>query len=328
MKKCPKCNAEIQENARFCLYCMTSFEQKQALDFPKPNNRRWLILLAAVSAVALILAGVLLFGGKKTPAPKQEGGSTVQPSESGAQTLPQEPDSSAPNGEQVAPQTDGTSFGGVNGGTQNGGGSGVSSQPAVNNTPASGGQTSSQTGGGNTNGGASNSTPVSKPENQPESNPEPEPEPETPPTSQAKYTYIAATVQNTYPDNRMASLEGCIVITKVNYKESSGNYTIPQTVDGQTVVAIMPNAFSGTDARSVTLPATVKSVWSNAFAGCGNLTDLYFRSRAIHLEKDAFPAACKGKITIHCARDCRDFDYYYYKNTASNYGATYKEWNG
>lgn len=28
MKKCPKCGAQIEDNARFCVYCMTDFSQK------------------------------------------------------------------------------------------------------------------------------------------------------------------------------------------------------------------------------------------------------------------------------------------------------------
>ena len=68
MKKCPKCKADIQEEARFCLYCMTSFEEKQTIETPKENNKRWLIIIAAVLALVLIVACIFLFNQKDSQA--------------------------------------------------------------------------------------------------------------------------------------------------------------------------------------------------------------------------------------------------------------------
>ena len=132
----------------------------------------------------------------------------------------------------------------------------------------------------------------------------------------------------------MYAPENAIVITKVNYKEESGNYVIPDTIDGKKVAAIMPSAFSDSSisstVKSVTLPSTVRTIWSNAFKDCFNLTDLYIKSAVIGIYEDAFPDSSKrtAKLTLHCKRDCRDFDFYYYRNIAERYDAEYEEWNG
>ena len=59
MKKCPKCNADIQENARFCLYCMTSFEDKEKVSTLPNKKRRYIVLIIAV-IFAIVLSGVVL----------------------------------------------------------------------------------------------------------------------------------------------------------------------------------------------------------------------------------------------------------------------------
>jgi len=73
MKKCPKCKAEIQENARFCLYCMTSFDEKQAVDADKNTDKRWLIIAAALLALLLIGAVIAFSLNCGGPSEKQKG---------------------------------------------------------------------------------------------------------------------------------------------------------------------------------------------------------------------------------------------------------------
>ena len=34
--KCPHCGAPVEQGARFCLHCMTSFEKKQEIKKEKP----------------------------------------------------------------------------------------------------------------------------------------------------------------------------------------------------------------------------------------------------------------------------------------------------
>ena len=35
-----------------------------------------------------------------------------------------------------------------------------------------------------------------------------------------------------------------------------------------------------------------------------------------------------SQLTIHCSYDCKNFNYYYYRNKAEEYNAVYKEWDG
>ncbi len=114
-----------------------------------------------------------------------------------------------------------------------------------------------------------------------------------------------------------------IVITGVEELRSDGIYDIPAVIDGKTVVAIMANAFSGSGAKVVYIPETVKTVHDHAFNDCA-LTDVYFRGNAIFCYPDAFP---KG-FTLHCSANCNDRNLRYYKSSATNFGAVWAEWNG
>lgn len=57
MKTCPFCNAQIEEEARFCLYCMTSLDKKEAIADPPPRRRWWLWLVALAVSVSVGLIG-------------------------------------------------------------------------------------------------------------------------------------------------------------------------------------------------------------------------------------------------------------------------------
>ncbi|MBR4744711.1 MAG: zinc ribbon domain-containing protein [Oscillospiraceae bacterium] len=69
---CPVCGAALQENARFCLHCMTSFDEKTeipATGLPKRAARKRAVLLAcALLLLAALGAGVFfLLSGKNAP---------------------------------------------------------------------------------------------------------------------------------------------------------------------------------------------------------------------------------------------------------------------
>ena len=66
MKKCPYCGAEIEESARFCLYCMQSLTEKEQIPTHQKKRPKPQIILASVIAPLMIFA-VCLFGGKIAP---------------------------------------------------------------------------------------------------------------------------------------------------------------------------------------------------------------------------------------------------------------------
>lgn len=69
MKICPNCKAELDENARFCLRCMTSLDEKEQIQPPIHKPRRWgLALLCFLCLTASLIAIVIL----RTPTKQAE----------------------------------------------------------------------------------------------------------------------------------------------------------------------------------------------------------------------------------------------------------------
>ncbi len=340
MKKCPKCKAEIQENARFCLYCMTSFEEKQTMETPKENNKRWLIIIAAVLVVMLIIISIVLFapkGNGSNDSNNNSNSSSIRsdfnPSadNNGTTSNEQQVDEGA-SGEEPSPSSSSQTQNPTK--NENVTINNTSDNTTTNHTSTnSSSQNSSATNKPSDNTATSTSTPSTSTSANSTTN---DVTSGTPTNTQPKYTYVTATIENAYPTgySAMYALDNAIVITKANYTEESGNYVIPDTIDGKKVVAIMPSAFSDSSisstVKSVTLPATVRIIWSDAFKDCFNLTDLYIKSAVIGIYEDALPDPSKrnGKLTIHCKKDCRDFDFYNYRNIVNRYDAEYEEWNG
>lgn len=59
MKSCPHCKAKLENEARFCLYCMTSLETKQTIIAPDRKPRKAPVRIAVVAAFIALLTAVL-----------------------------------------------------------------------------------------------------------------------------------------------------------------------------------------------------------------------------------------------------------------------------
>lgn len=346
MKICPKCKAEIQEEARFCLYCMTSFEEKQTIETPKETNKWWLYIIAAVFAILLGCLIVFFFAQKNShnvtdgtfdnssfssdldiiisngsilseQQNTQSGDNKVStvtsnhqtptPSKNETDTINKTPNNAVSN----SSTPDGSTS------TDNT----PSSNTTQNNTVTNNTTTNSTSNSNKTENDSSN-TITSTP-----STTTPSPE-----TTAVTYIYRDAKYGDDYSVG--ASLENAVVITGVKTVAADGKYVIPETLDGKKVIAIMALAFCddsiSNTVKTVVVPSTVKTIWNNAFANCYNLTDIYFCGDSIYTESNVFADISKrnGILTIHCSANCNDRNYRYYKNSASNYDAEYEEWNG
>lgn len=340
MKKCPKCKAEIQEEARFCLYCMTSFEEKQTIETPKENNKRWLIIIAAVLVLILIVVGILLFAQKNTPNNEENDTSTNSSISSDLvtpyNTTSSEQQNSDSQGSETSTPTSNnqtqTPPKNENNITNN-----SSGKTTANNSTTSRGSQNSNTNNttnSKTNSTSTNYTSSSNKTDNDSSNTSSTTSTTTTPSQTTTVTYIYRDAKYGDDFSVSANLENAVVITGVKTTAADGKYIIPETIDGKKVVAIMALAFCddsiSSTVKTVIVPSSVKTIWNNAFAKCYNLTDIYFKGNAIYTESNAFPEKSKrnGTLTIHCSVNCSDRNYRYYKNSASYYDAEYKEWNG
>ncbi|MBO5891533.1 MAG: leucine-rich repeat protein [Oscillospiraceae bacterium] len=303
MRKCPFCKAEIEDNARFCLYCMKTLNEKEVIPPPQKKKQWWPLAVVGVLLPVLFVFLVLILGREDVQHEESFSGTHT----TGAETPNSTGESTEPSQGEESKPTEGTD-------TQE-------TQQNATQPP--------ETTPGNI---------VPEPSTQPTTTtpqettqPEETTEETTPPESittpemsitEVAYTYRAARTGDDF-NAQYQNAGNDIVITGISQPSAEGVYDIPSYIDGKKVIAIVANAFSGSNAKIVYVPATVKTIWNYAFAEC-SLTDIYFRGNAIYTESKAF----SGALTIHCSASCSDRNFRYYKNCAANYGAIWEEWNG
>lgn len=91
MKKCPFCGADIEDSARFCLYCMQSLTEKEQILLHEKKKPQWSMIIVAV--VALVILVMLLLPKMLNPSTENPELSSV-PSESTGNSTPTQTDPS------------------------------------------------------------------------------------------------------------------------------------------------------------------------------------------------------------------------------------------
>ena len=258
MKTCPYCRASIEESARFCLYCMTSLDEKRPI--ASPSNRRVPFWGLGIGVLVLLGLGIAVFI-------MMRDGSSQEPLPSSETTVHNDAITTLSSG-------------------------------AIVPTSATATSTTTTT---------------------------------TTATATETYSYRLATREDVYIERTIAMPDDVLIITGIVTPSANGIYRVPNEIDGMRVVAIDRGAFRGEDVHKVVLPANVMTVNIDAFSACPNLTDIYYTSNAIYTYADAFAPLSErtGTLTIHCASDCANRHFQYYRTIASQwFDAEYEEWNG
>ena len=364
MKKCPKCKAEIGEEARFCLYCMTSFEEKQTIETPKENDKRWLYIIAAVLALVLIALSIFFFAPKNRSnvinnasvdsfvnsdfeafidsfsiTSKEQQNSMLENTETSSSKVLTHSDEkgkdnttnnssndtssnkASSNKATIKDKSNSSYNSSSTNTTTNNASTSINSQ---NNTNKSSANTSSSSSSKTNNNNSKNSSTTNT---------------TTPATTPVIYSYRDAQYGDDF--STKTNVENCVVITGVETASANGKYSIPETIDGKKVIAIMEFAFTDSAIRDsvkkVIIPASVKTINTNAFISCLNMTDIYFCGDAIYCYTRSLPHdndKYQKTFTVHCSAECTDRNYRTYKsyitnylnNTLGDYSILYDEW--
>ena len=306
MKQCPYCHSELEDSARFCLYCMRDLEPKRKMAAAAPVFRRktvWIAALAVLLAAGVALA--LFFVNRPTPPIREE-------SETVGAGLVREESGQKRSGSFAA--------------------SGSSSRPtASEELPADPGGTAYQPSSGGQGSTDTSRTPSPKVSSSPKTS--------SAAVSSAAPSYPAVTY--TYRDAKAgddfayyANIDNAVVITGVAEPTPTGIYYVPATIDGKRVIAIGSIAFSNASVRNgvkqVIVADGVRTIQIHAFDDCVNMTDIWFYGKSVYTHMLAFCESSDraGTLTIHCSADCEDRNFHLYQNSAELWHAVYEEWNG
>ena len=116
-------------------------------------------------------------------------------------------------------------------------------------------------------------------------------------TMTAAPTTTATSAPKRYVSFDYKKTDGGVVLTK--YTGNEADVTIPETLDGQPVVAVGDSAFQRSHVlRSVSIPSTVRAVGSNAFRECRNLRSVSLGSGVNAIGDAAFLGCGLQSVTL------------------------------
>ena len=97
--------------------------------------------------------------------------------------------------------------------------------------------------------------------------------------------------------------DGTVVYYPAIDVNTTGEISIPGTLDGYTVVTIGKEAFRGCKIEAVTIPAEVTYIDDNAFADCSNLVKVYCKGQPYDISETAFEGIY-SQATAYYPEDC------------------------
>ena len=311
MKACPYCNKKIEDNARFCLYCMSTLNEKKILSFSKkPFYKKRYIFVAAFSAVAILLSCIFAFPKNTVPSAATTDSSDIISS----QQTSLSPDTASRN---VASKN-------------------ASSKPNLlslifSNSSSRYTSTSSKTNTATVTNKYNSSTPSKTSSSLKESSSSSKVSSALQSTSSTAYgeskTYKCFTYK--IMDNGLINISKCDPLTQ-------GEVIVPDKIEGRTVVGISYKAFADcTKITSVTIPDTVTAVGTGAFKNCTSLKTVNL-SKAVNTIPDECFEGCVSLTYVNAGviylvkceafKDCKSLttlNWYLNNNVYLSIGAHY-----
>ncbi len=330
MKYCPHCGAQLEDHASFCLYCMTSLDEKVDA-FPKKKPKKWLFLLLGILMTFALNIYLLHIPYPLNPpkditlntpstqstvgtVPSESTVSTnITPTESTADSSTESTDPMDPT-ESIEP-TDPTEPIEPTEPTE----PIEPTEPMHSTNPTSPTNPTEPT----------QSTPTTPPTTQPTTPPTTQPTapkaPDTTPvlSSDGIYLYRDAIPAddangNTPEANSITILAGLLV---------QKTLSIPETIDGKKVAYIGTNAMNASEIEVLYIPKTLKGIHYNAFLNCP-ITDVYVSAENISIHEGTFPDA--DNLVFHSSSTCKQIGSTnrLLKDYAASLGMTWQEWTG
>ena len=312
MKECPFCKAEIEEHARFCLYCMTSLEEKKV--YENQEDKKKYIPIIVILLLIMVVITIIIIGCKEND---NINDNTYQTTQSELNSDEQLTTSHTGSSTEPTDITDNSTKPPKN---INSGSTSISTKPTTNNNEPTHNNTTKPT-----------DDTLKEPNNTTNSSESEQPSPI--PSGNNIYNYRDAVPADDYMAN-LSITKNAVVITSVKAISPDGTYVIPEEIDNKKVVAIMNNAFCDSNVsntvKQVVIPASVKTINAYAFYKCYNLTDIYIKGEEVACPSVFIPEKDKRNytLTIHCSSTCNDRNFRTYKTLCYYWDTVYKEWNG